>query len=299
MKNWRVFIPGCGGMLGHAIYPCFARHFKAVLATDKLVDRPWLEELDVRDMAGLQATFKSFGPQLVLHLAAETDLEFCQDHPEQAEATNDKGTGNVAALCESNGATLVYISTAGVFDGEKEGFYTEQDRPNPIMVYGQTKLAGEHNASEMSSRHYIIRAGWMVGGGPGKDHKFVSKILEQISSGKKLLHAVDDKWGTPTYTHDFAVNLLRLLETEKYGTYHMVCEGSGTRYDVAREIVRILQREDIEVRPVSSDFFQAEYPAPRPRSEMLQNANLQQIGLNLMRNWKEALRDYIQTEYSA
>jgi dTDP-4-dehydrorhamnose reductase len=295
----RVLITGCGGMLGNAIYPYFERRCRSLFATDKLASGPWMYELDVRDEDALAEAFREIRPDLVLHLAAETDLEFCETHPDVAEATNASATRTIGRLAESFDTTLVYISTAGVFDGEKEGFYTEADAPRPIMVYGRTKLEGEDHVRALCRRHYVVRAGWMVGGGPRKDHKFVSKILEQVFEGRRLIHAVADKLGTPTYTHDFAMNLFRLLASGCHGTYHMACEGHGSRYDVAREIVAICGRPDIEVRPVDSSFFDDLYFAPRPRSEMMWNANLKALGINLMRPWKEALRDYILREYAA
>jgi dTDP-4-dehydrorhamnose reductase len=295
----RVLITGCGGMLGSSIYPYFLKHCATVLATDKVGDAAWLHELDVRDARGLRDTIANFRPDLILHLAAETDLEFCETHPDVAEATNAEGTRLVAELAEEAGCMLVYISTAGVFDGVKDGCYTEADPANPIMVYGHTKFAGEQHVRNCCQRHYIVRAGWMIGGGPRKDHKFVSLILDQLAEGKRILHAVSDKLGTPTYTRDFARNLFRLLASERYGTYHMVCEGWGSRYDVACEIVAACGRRDVEVRPVSSDFFKDRYFAPRPRSEMMCNANLAAISLNLMRPWREALRDYIHREYTS
>jgi dTDP-4-dehydrorhamnose reductase len=294
----RVLITGCGGMLGSAVYPYFNHRCRAVFATDKFALGPWLHRLDVRDSHALAETFRDLRPDLVLHLAAETDLEFCETHSDIAQATNADATRTVAELCEAHDATLVYISTAGVFDGLKVGFYTEADEAKPIMVYGRTKLEGEEHARTLCRRHYVIRAGWMVGGGLRKDHKFVSKILTQVYEGRPVIHAVDDKLGTPTYTRDFALNMFRLLETRQYGTYHMVCEGSGSRFDVACEIVRICGRTDIEVRPVSSDFFKEEYFAPRPRSEMMRNANLTELGINLMRPWREALGDYILHHYA-
>lgn len=299
MKQFnKVLITGCGGMLGNAVYPYFLKHCKSVLATDKEVKEPWLQPLDVRDAAGVEALFNRFQPDLVLHLAAETDLEFCEANPEVATAVNATATRHIAELSHARGATLVYISTAGVFDGEKQGNYTDQDQPKPIMVYGQTKFDGENHMRAVNGAYYVVRAGWMVGGGPAKDHKFVSKILEQIGEGRTTLHAVDDRWGTPTYTHDFANNLFRLLDTEAYGTYHMVCSGSGTRYDVAKEIVAICGRNDITVEAVGSEYFAALYFAPRPRSEMLLNANLNRLDINLMRPWQVALREYIRAEYS-
>jgi len=298
MSPKRVLITGCGGMLGNAIYPYFVQQCGTVTATDRDASEPWLNELDVRDEAGLTKAYEELQPDLVLHLAAETDLEYCENNPNIAEDINATATRTIAGLTEEHGSTLVYISTAGVFDGKKDGFYTEEDQPKPIMTYGQTKFDGENHVREICSKYYVIRAGWMVGGGQQKDHKFVSKILEQIVDNRKTIHAVSDKLGTPTYTHDFANNLFALLDSEQYGTYHMVCEGSGSRYDVAREILNICKRNDIELKEVDSDFFKDEYFAPRPRSEMMINNNLAKIGLNRMRPWKIALRDYIHMEFS-
>lgn len=293
MQLSRVLITGCGGMLGSAIYPYFRDYFETVLATDKDVCDPWLQPLDVRDAEGTKSIFASFKPDLVLHLAAETDLEYCETHQDVAYSTNTTATRELAELCEQSGTTLVYISTAGTFDGEKKTPYTEDDEPKPIMVYGQSKFDGENHVREICSRYYIVRAGWMVGGGEDKDHKFVSKIIDQIVANQAVIYAVSDKWGTPTYTHDFALNLFKLLESEQYGTYHMVCEGDGTRYDVAREILDICGRDDITLKAVNSEFFDDTYFVPRPRSEIMVNANLAKLGINLMRPWKLALRDYL------
>ena len=128
----------------------------------------------------------------------------------------------------------------------------------------------------------------MMGGGP-LDHKFVSLIRAQLDAG--IIYAVDDRIGSPTYTYDFARNLLALIATNKYGTYHMTCEGNPSRYDVACEIVR-LSGSKVVVVPVTSDHF-PEYPAPRPPCEALRNNNLRAMGLNLMRPWQDALRDYV------
>jgi len=292
----KVFITGVAGMLGSAVYPYFHSRFPQVLATDKRATESWVQFLDVTNHSDVNVAIQRFQPDLILHLAAETNLEFCELHPYQAAQTNAEATRNIAGIANDCGATLVYISTAGVFDGTKDGFYDERDKPNPIMVYGQTKYDGELFVQELCKKYYIIRAGWMVGGGQ-KDHKFVSKILEQIMNNESTIHAVNDRWGTPTYTLDFAVNLFRLLDLEAYGLYHMVCEGSGTRFDVAKEIVRICGRHDIDLRGVDSDFFSETYFAPRPRSEMMTNENLRALSINFMRPWKTALEDYIIREF--
>lgn len=298
MKQEKVFITGCGGMLGNAIYPFFKSWYGNVLATDKVVSEDWLSELDVRDTDGLQRVFDEYKPDIVLHLAAETDLEYCETYPQITVDTNSTASETIARLAEKHGATLIYIGTAGVFDGKKSTYYTEEDSPNPLMVYGRTKYEGELHTLQHCSKSFVVRAGWMMGGGRRKEKKFIYKILQQIGEGRKEIFAVDDKWGTPTYTYDFAMNLFLLLETKKYGLYHMVCEGKGTRYDVAEEILSICNRQDIKLTRVGSDFFGKEYFAPRPYSEMMVNARLSELGINQMRPWQEALHNYIDNHFA-
>ena len=300
MNYERVLITGCGGMLGNAIYPYFKNRFHHLLATDIQIEddeRDWLNYLDARDPAAMRRAFADFKPDLILHLAALVDVEQCEMRPVDAEISNAVTAKIAAELANEHGATIVYISTGGVFDGTKEGYYIEADRPNPIMVYGATKLEGEVHVRNICSRHYILRPGWMVGGGPRNDHKFVYMILEQLSSGARTIYAVNDKIGTPTYTHDFAMNLFALLGHGAYGTYHMVCKGTGTRFDVAKEIVDICGY-DVEVKPVDSSFFSERFFVERPRSEMLFNQALENLNINLMRDWRVALRDYIQRDYA-
>lgn len=284
-------------MLGTAIYPYFVKRCPDVLATDLALKEPWLQQLDIRDTKAVADLFEDYKPDLVLHLAALVDMEICEKLKGDAEATNGTATRNIAELAKQHDATIVYISTGGVFDGRKDGVYTEDDPANPIAVYGQTKYDGEVHVRDVGGKYYIVRPGWMVGGGKARDRKFVRMILEQIREGREVIHAVNDRWGTPTYTHDFAINLFKLLESEQYGLYHMVCKEPGTRFDVAQEIVRICNRPDIEVQPVDSDFFMKEFFAQRPRIEILVNKNLEDLGINLMRPWREAIRDYITREF--
>jgi dTDP-4-dehydrorhamnose reductase len=292
----RVLITGSGGMLGRAVYPAFVRAGHDVVSTD-LVPRSTPElpmgPLDVRDHSAVHAAVLANRPELILHLAAETDLERCETDRDHAYLTNAIGTQNVALVAAERGLPLVYISTAGVFDGTKgDEPYTEYDRPNPINAYGGSKYEGELIVKHTVAKHFIVRAGWMVGG-LERDHKFVAKVVNQLRDGAKTIHAVTDKLGTPTYTEDFAQNLLALVATPFYGLYHMTCEGAGSRLEVAQEIVDYYGRDDVEVVPVSSDFFAETYFAPRPRSEMMRNYALQLRGLNLMRPWPEALRAYL------
>jgi dTDP-4-dehydrorhamnose reductase len=280
-------------MLGSALYPYFVRQGYRVKATDINITDDWISHLDVRDTNAVHTEVTTGGYDLVLHLAAETSLEVCEDQPDHAYKTNTFATLNVARACQERDIPMVFISTAGIFDGNKVGYYNEYDRPNPIMVYGNSKCQAETIIREMLSRYFIVRAGWMIGG-IQKDKKFVGKIVSQIKQGAKEVFAVGDKFGTPTYVEYFARNLERLVQTDMYNTYHMVCEGHGSRYDVAREILRILKKEkDIKLTQVDSGFFKRDYPVPRPTSEMLENMNLRYIGINLMGSWQDALIEYL------
>src|SRR5262249_50501256 len=177
-----------------------------------------LHFLDARDAVSMHKACTEFRPDLILHLAALTDLEFCELHPKEAGA-GCADTARIAAECAAKyGATIVYISTAGVFDGKKDdGPYSEDHAPNPIMVYGREKFRGEQHVRDIAGRYFIVRAGWMVGGGVRNDHKFVRLIIDQLQAGARIIHAVNDRFGTPTYTHDFAMNLFDLLEYNCFG----------------------------------------------------------------------------------
>ena len=293
----RIYVAGCGGMLGEAVHRVFAAEH-TLRCTDIDVNAPWLEHCDFRDAIAYRNSVESFHTELLIHLGAYTDLEFCESHPDDAFSTNTLSAEHAAAIAERIDIPLVYISTAGIFDGAKD-VYDDLDEPNPLGVYARSKYLGEIAVQARISRHFICRAGWMMGGGPQKDKKFVAKIMRQLASGVKQLNVVDDKFGSPTYTVDFANNLAALLRTESYGLYNMVCEGATSRLEVARHLLGILRLDnEIEIAAVSSDHFKTEYFAPRPPSERLANRKLEELGLNLMRDWRIALKDYIRDYYA-
>ncbi len=287
----RVFITGCGGMLGPAVYRGFSESYE-VLASDIDLNEPWLEYGDVRDFAAIEKLAKKFEPDLIINLAALTNLEYCEKNPDDAWKTNALGAENMALICRRLDIPLVYISTAGIFDGRQE-YYNDFDQPNPLSIYAKAKYHGELAAQRMLDKYYVFRAGWMMGGGPAKDKKFINKIFKQIAAGEKILRVVDDKLGTPTYTENFAESMLRIVQTDLYGLYNMVCGGSCSRYDAAVEFIRLLGMEkEVRIEIVDSDYFKNEYFAPRPSSEKLVNLKLDSRGINFMRDWRECLAEY-------
>lgn len=300
----RILVTGSAGMLGSSLVPALVANGHDVTATDIALDvpQPWgadgptLHQLDVRSRDQIATAFKNFRPEFVAHLAAETSLEVCEGDPDAAWLTNTISTKYVALAARQAGIPMGYISTAGVFDGQKDGFYDEFDTPIPINVYGASKYKGEQIVAQTVPEHYIVRAGWMIGGG-GKDHKFVSLMISQLDAGATTLRAVSDKLGTPTYTKDFAACFHQVITSDLFGLYHMTGNGGGSRYDVAKEILRILGRDDVELLPVASEYFAAKYFASRPPSEQMRNRVLDLQGMNTMRDWPVALKDYLETHF--
>lgn len=284
----RLFVTGAGGMVGSYVLDVFGAD--GVALTDIV---PGSQEVDVTDPKAVRAAIEKAQPEVVLHLAAATDVDRCEQEPDWAYRVNSIGTQNVALACLATGATLVYISTAGVFGGDKPEPYTEFDEPDPANVYGAAKLAGERIVTSLLTQYYIVRAGWMVGGGT-KDKKFVGKITELIDRGETRLRVVDDKFGSPTYARDLLGGIQALLQTGYYGLYHMVNRGTCSRYDVALAIRELLGRYDVEIEPVSSAYFPL--PAQRARSEMMRNYKLELLGMDEMRPWSEALGEYLGNE---
>jgi dTDP-4-dehydrorhamnose reductase len=293
----KIYIAGCGGMLGEAFYQQFKDDF-ILKCTDKDVNEPWLSFLDFRDLDAYKKDVTDFKPDYLFHLGAYTDLEFCETHIDDTYNTNTLAVENAVYIANNLEIPILYISTAGIFDGKKN-LYDDWDLPNPLGHYARAKYAGERFVTENTSRYLVCRAGWMMGSGPEKDKKFVQKIMNQLKAGKRELFVVNDKDGTPTYTHDFAKNVKLLLQKEYWGLYNMVCGGETSRLEVAREMIELLGlKEKVQVHPVSSDYFNKEYFAERPPCERLINQKLNIRNVNIMRDWRVALKEYLNNYYA-
>jgi len=292
----KIYIAGCGGMLGEAFYKQFSSEY-VLKCTDKDVNEDWLSYLDFRDFEAYKKDVTDYEPDYLFHLGAYTDLEYCEQNADDTYITNTLSVENAVNIANKLDIPLLYISTAGIFDGGKL-LYDDWDIPNPLGVYARSKYMGEKFVIENANRYLICRAGWMMGSGPKKDKKFIQKIMKQIKKGKKELYIVNDKDGTPTYTHDFAKNVKLLIEKEYWGLYNMVCSGQTSRLEVATELLKILKLESkVKITEVSSDYFSKEYFADRPPCERLINKKLDLRGLNIMKDWRVALKEYIENYY--
>lgn len=271
----RTLITGSTGMVGG--YIDFG------IKTDR-------RSLDVTDLKEAINVCKKHKPDIIIHLAAETDVDRCERDPEQAYLVNTIGTYNIAVAAKEVGAMLVYVSTAAVFDGVKKEPYLEVDAPNPQNYYARSKFLGELAVQgTLKKEDYIIaRAGWMFGGGPERDLKFVAKIIPQFKNPE--IKAVNDKFGSPTFGKDLVTGIQKLIIDGKRGIFHMSNKGMCSRYDVAKFVADVLQSKAL-VTSVDSSFFNLD--AARGGSEGMASS------LDIMRPWQDALKEYLNTEWNS
>ena len=292
----KIYIAGCGGMLGEAFYKQFSSNYE-LKCTDIDVNDNWLEFLDFRNYQDYKKDVFRFNPDFLFHLGAYTDLEFCENNPDETYLTNTLAVENAVYIANTLEIPILYIGTAGIFNGRKE-IYDDWDLPDPHGVYARSKYAGELFVKENAGKFLICRAGWMMGSGPSKDKKFVNKLMKKIKNGEKELFIVNDKGGTPTYTHDFAKNVKLLVEKEFWGLYNMACGGQTNRAEVAAELLKLLHLENqVKITLVSSDYYKNEYYAPRPDCESIINKKLDLRQMNIMPDWKSALKEYMENYY--
>ena len=187
----KIYMAGAGGMLGEAFYQQFKDKYE-IKCTDIDVNEPWLSYLDFRDFEKYRDDVMSFKADWIFHLGAYTDLEYCENHPEDTYDTNTKSVQHAVAIANELNIPILYISTAGIFDGLKD-VYDETDQPVPLGHYGNSKYLGEKHVQEHAKNYIICRAGWMMGAGEKKDKKFIQKLMRQIQAGKKTLQIVNDK----------------------------------------------------------------------------------------------------------
>jgi len=263
-----------------------------VIITDKELSEG-VSYCDIREIDQVSKLVHDTKPDVILNFAALVDLEYCEKEKDDCYLTNTISAIHLFNLCRDLNIPYVFISTAGIFGNDKE-YYTEQDTPKPLSAYGKSKYYTEQVLMNQGyNKFWIFRAGWMMGGGPDIDKKFVNKIMKQIESGVKELNVVDDKLGVPTYTKDFAGSIIRHLDEDlPFGLYNMVSKGDASRYDTAVEINNYLNL-GLKINKVDSNFFKEEYFVTRPYSEKLINEKLNSLNRNYMREWKVCLHEYL------
>lgn len=250
-------------------------------------------DVEVTDTESVKAMMQKHRPEIVLNMAAFHRVDVCEEEVERTFAVNVYGVRNLALACRAHDAALVHMSTDYVFGGDKTRHtpYVETDTPAPVNVYGVSKLAGEQFVRYLLERYFIFRVTGLYGvaGSSGKGGNFVELMLRLASEGKDI-RVVDDQRMTPTYTVDLAHQIAALIETEQYGLYHATSQGDCTWYEFAAEIFRQSGLHPNLGKAKTGDFGEK---ATRPAYSVLENKALQEIGMDLMRPWREALGDYL------
>ncbi len=275
----KTLIYGANGQLGRDLKQVFAPMGDCVG-----VDLP---EVDIADLESARRAAQNAAPDVIINAAAYTNVDGAESDAETCWRVNADGARHVAEAADRVGAPVLYVSTDYVFDGTKSTPYEPDDKPNPKGVYAESKAAGEQAVIEAASRWFIVRTAWLYG--PGGNN-FVEKMLG-LAQQRSELRVVEDETGSPTHSLDLAEVIKALVQTDAYGVYHGVNRGQCSRFEFARAIFDMAEL-DVSVQPCKA----AEFPsaAPRPAYSVLNPAGLENVTGNAMRDWRDALRHYMQ-----
>ncbi len=282
----RILISGAAGKLGSRLIKRLRGNHEA-LGADILGDVEHV--LDIEDYVACRSLVKALAPSIILHTAAWTDVNGCALEPARALRINGIGTHNLAACCANAGIPMLYVSTNEVFDGRRRQPYREYDYPNPQNAYGYSKWHGERALLQINPRHYIVRTAWLFAPGGGN---FMQAILAAAQAGEPL-RVVANEIANPTYTADLAEAIARLIETERYGTYHLVNQGAVSRWQFARYVLDRVGFSDTPIEPITRQQWQR--PSLPPEYTALDNIEAYSLGIGL-RSWQEAVDNFLQAE---
>ncbi len=278
----KVLVTGANGQLGYDVVKELQKQNIECYGASR-------QDFDIVDFEVTENFIKNYMPDVVIHCAAYTAVDKAEDEQGLCYLVNASATENIAEICKKINAKMLYISTDYVFDGTKEGFYKVDDKPNPINVYGKTKLLGEQAVQRILNKYFIVRISWVFG---EHGNNFVKTML-RLGNERKEISVVADQYGSPTYTADLAPLLVEMIQTEKYGIYHATNEGVCTWAEFAEEIFKIAGI-DVKVNHITT----AEYPtrAKRPLNSRLSKEKIINNKFIIIRAWEKALREFIEQQ---
>ncbi len=269
---------GSGGMLGSDV----KAELEAQNINYKAYDYP---EVDVTNIDTLRDVITS-DVDVVINCTAYTAVDQAESDVERCRGINAIGPKNIATLCKEADAKLVHISTDFVFDGDKEGCYYEDDKPNPISVYGVTKQEGDEFVQEIMDKYFILRTAYLFG---INGNNFIETMIRL--SDKELLTVINDQKGSPTHSKDLAKAIIAVSKTDDYGIYHATSEGEATWYEFAKYVFEHMNL-DVNLQPCSTE----EYPTPakRPHNSVLENTHFKENGVFTFPDWHVAVDEYLE-----
>ena len=284
----RVLLTGAGGQLGTDVV------LAAVGRADIELIARTRGELDITQPADLEQ-IEELAPDVIIHAAAFTAVDRCEEEPALAEAVNAQGTSNLVHHARKADARVIYVSTDYVFDGSKSGPYVETDTPNPASVYGVSKLAGEAAIAKLGDAGLVVRTSWVCG---VHGANMVKTILRAAQNHPQLTF-VDDQIGKPTFTTDLAAALLTLVSRDDSGIMHVTNEGVVSWYEFCQFVLDAAGLDPARVAPCATHELQPARPAPRPANSVLHNTRFPELGLPLLRDFREPLVETVTQLMSA
>lgn len=275
----KILITGANGQLGYDVVKELQKQNIECYGAVR-------QDFDIIDFEATKKFIADYMPDVIIHCAAYTAVDKAEDEQGLCYLVNASATENIAEICKKINAKLLYISTDYIFDGTKEGFYEVDDKPNPINVYGKTKLLGEQAVQKILDKYFIVRISWVFG---EHGNNFVKTIL-RLGKERKEISVVADQYGSPTYTAALAPLLIEMIQTEKYGVYQVTNEGTCTWAEFAEEIFKIAVM-DVKVKRIAS----VEYPtrAKRPMNGRLSKSSLQINNFKKLENWQTSLEKFL------
>lgn len=277
--NMKVLVTGSNGQLGYdVVKELQKRNIDCYGATR--------QDFDFTDFKGTESFITNYLPDAVIHCGAYTAVDKAEDELEQCFLVNAGGTENIAKICKTINAKMIYISTDYVFNGEKDTPYEVDDKPEPINVYGKSKLAGEQAVQRLLEKYFIVRISWVFG---EHGNNFIKTML-RLGKERKEISVVADQVGSPTYTKDLAILLCDMVLTDKYGIYHATNEGYCSWAEFAEAIFKVAAM-DVKVKHIASVEYQTK--AKRPKNSRLSKNDLNEHGFTNLSGWKDAISKYL------
>lgn len=275
----KILVTGVRGQLGYDVVQEGESRGLDMFGTD-------VDNMDITDAGQVKQVIEAYKPDAVIHCAAYTAVDAAEDNQELCRKINVDGTRNIAEVCKDMDIPMMYFSTDYIFDGQGENFWKEDDPKNPLNVYGQTKYEGELAVQELIDKHFILRISWVFG---VNGNNFIKTML-RVGPQRGEVGVVADQIGSPTYTYDLAKLVIDMIQTDKYGAYHVTNEGICSWYEFACEIFKQAGL-DVKVNPLTT----AEYPAKaaRPSNSRMSKDKLINAGFEMLPDWQDALNRYL------
>jgi dTDP-4-dehydrorhamnose reductase len=274
----KIWICGANGRVGKKMTEMLNNLEVELLLTDE-------DDVDITNPDAVLDFANMNRPHFIVNCAGITDVNVCEEDIEKAYKVNALGARNLSIAARKGKSRMVQVSTDDVFDGNTYVPYTEFDTPNPQTMYGKSKFAGENFVKEFCNRHIIVRSSWIFGDGSG----YASRILEQAKEGKTI-YAAQDQIAAPTGASELAAKIIFLMKNAPDGIYHITGQGSCSRYEFAKEIIR-LSGYGVEVVPVPA--AEDKLTAMRPSYSVLDNLMLRMSDMELLPDWKSMLREFV------